>query len=73
MAWQIETLQLTDLSVFWQTFKEVIETQFPGYSKKVVRYFLEQIYSERAFALYLQTNQKTILIARDSDQMVRLS
>ncbi len=70
MDFTIEPITSPDISAFWRIFKEVLETQFPGYSKKVVRYFLEKVYSEKAFVLFLQTHQKDILVAKSGKDVI---
>ncbi len=70
MNWTIEPLSLLEMPAFWQTFKEVLETDFPGYTKKVIEYFLHYLYSEKSFAYYLQSGQKTILIARENKKII---
>jgi len=69
MDWDITELKVADIHSFWVLFKELLESEFPGYSKNIVRYFLQQIYSESTFTLYLQTKQKMILVAKHADEI----
>ncbi len=60
----IEKLQLKDLDDFWEVFSQTIRTDFPGYSPKVIDYFLTQMYSKYNFQQWLMTGWKIVLVVR---------
>lgn len=60
----IEQLQANDLEAFWQVFKKVLENDFPGYSQKVIDFFLYKAYSQANFRYWLETNWKIVFIAK---------
>jgi GNAT superfamily N-acetyltransferase len=68
--YKTEILLLAELHAFWLVFKEVLETEFPGYSKETVRNFLEKLYNESAFRYYLEHNLKTILVIKSEQEIV---
>ena len=70
MEFTYSKLALLDLHEFWLLFKEVLETEFPGYSPETVRLFLEKLYTEYSFKYYLENNQKTIILARYSKEII---
>lgn len=70
MDWIIEPLKTDDMHEFWSTFKDVLQSEFPGYTKKVVDHFLKNLYSERNFHYYLQTGQKSIFVAKINGTIV---
>lgn len=61
---KIEKLLFKDLSVFWQLFAQTIKQDFPGYSPKVVEYFLTRMYSQYNFQQWLMTGWKIVLAAK---------
>ena len=70
MDYQITLLTLSDLHPFWLLFKEVLETEFPGYSKDTVSNFLNKLYTEASYRYYLENDLKSILVARDNGEMI---
>ena len=56
--------------MFWPVFSEVINTQFPGYSKTVVKYLLERIYNQYAFDYWLKIGEKTVLVAKQAGKII---
>lgn len=59
-----EKLNLQELDLFWQVFEKVLSQDFPGYSQKVVDYFLEKLYNKASFNHWLNSGLKTVLIAK---------
>lgn len=60
---QIHHLDYTNLNNFHSLFSEILSTEFPGYSEKVVKYFLEKIYTRNAFSYWITQHSKTVFIA----------
>lgn len=55
---------------FWLVFAELLRTKFPGYSEKIIRYFLEKIYTQSSYVYWLENNMKTVLVAKDNEIIV---
>lgn len=70
MIYQIATLQLSDVHLFWPVFSRVLKSEFPGYTPKVVQYFLEKIYTQASYIYWLRNNLKTVLAAKDQEKIV---
>ncbi|MFA5136605.1 MAG: GNAT family N-acetyltransferase [Patescibacteria group bacterium] len=66
----IHTLDQHELDDFFLVFSQVLEDEFPKYTKKIVRYFLEKIYSLHNFRYWLTNQLKTILVAKDTEGMI---
>jgi GNAT superfamily N-acetyltransferase len=66
----IEKLQFRDLDSFWQVFSQLLQTDFPGYSKRVVDFFLNKIYIKDNFRQWLMTGWKIVLLAKRDGQAV---
>jgi ribosomal protein S18 acetylase RimI-like enzyme len=62
---KVSKLTYMQVSSFWQLFKEVLQSEFPGYSPKTIQYFLEKIYTEPTFRYYVRENLKTILVTTE--------
>lgn len=63
----IERLQLAELDSFFQIFSELLQKDFPVYSKAVINYFLIKTYSKSAYHYWLTTGWKIVLIAKNAD------
>lgn len=61
----VSPLPSREVDLFFPVFAQVLQTEFPQYTKNVVRYFLEKIYSRINFIYWLDNRLKTIFIARD--------
>jgi len=66
----IQLLNNSDLHEFWLLFKELLESDFPGYTKETVRNFLNNLYNEINFKYYLSNNLKSILVAKKNNEIV---
>lgn len=66
----VEKIQTKDLDNFWPVFSMVLSEGFPGYSKKVIDYFLQRIYTKVNFDYWLRYNYKIILVAKIENQLV---
>ena len=64
MEIKIEKLTFQDLDLFWQVFSKVLQTDFPGYTKAVVDYFLNKAYTRANFNYWLSTDWKIVLAAK---------
>lgn len=59
----ISLLSQQEIDQFLPIFAHILENEFPGYSKNVVRYFLEKIYTKINFEWWLSQKQKIIIAA----------
>lgn len=66
----VEKLNTQDLDPFLETFAAVLREAFPGYSQKIVDYFLQRIYTRANFDYWLRYNYKIILIAKTESRIV---
>ncbi len=66
----IRELQIHDVPEFWNLFSLVLSTEFPGYSKKVVNFFLKKLYTKTSFAYWLTKSIKIIFVAYIDDKLV---
>lgn len=57
----ISFLNKQDVNQFLPVFAQILETEFPGYTKNVVRYFLDKIYTKINFEWWLSQRQKIII------------
>jgi len=57
------------LNQFLPVFAHILENEFPGYSKNVVRYFLEKIYTKINFEWWMSQKQKIIIAATESENL----
>ncbi len=73
MNYQISKLQISELHTFWLLFKEVLENEFPGYTKETISTFLEKLYTESSYRYYLENNLKTILVVKDATAIIGFS
>jgi len=70
MEIEIEKLQVKDLNEFWEVFPQILEKDFPGYTKAVVDYFLNKVYTKINFNHWLTTGWKIVLIAKLNGKIV---
>ena len=70
MFYQISNLRKDEVKEFHQVFSEVLSSQFPGYTPKVIKYLLEKIYTESSFYYWLVNNSKTVLISKSNDLII---
>lgn len=66
----IHILDQHELDDFFRVFSCVLSDEFPKYTKKIVRYFLEKIYSVHNFRYWLTNNLKTILVAKNTEGII---
>ena len=70
MEVQIRPIRQQEISMFWDMFAQVLSTEFPGYSKKVVKFFLEKLYTRVSFGYWFAHSTKTFLAAAVNDTLV---
>ena len=61
---QIGIATQNDIGAFYPVFTGMLQSQFPGYSKKTVKYLLEKMYAPESFAYWIKYNIKTILLVK---------
>lgn len=66
----IEVLTVSGLDQFLNLFASVLRTEFPGYTPKVVKFFLEKIYTKNAFYYWLTNTLKTVFVAKSQEELV---
>jgi ribosomal protein S18 acetylase RimI-like enzyme len=59
----ISLLSRPEIDTFLPVFGSILANEFPGYTKNVVRYFLEKIYTKENFLWWHSQNQKIIIAA----------
>lgn len=69
----IEKLQLAELDSFFQIFSELLQKDFPGYSKAVINYFLIKAYNKSAYHYWLTTGWKIIFVAKKEGHIIGFS
>lgn len=62
---EIHAIHQTEVDRFWNLFVEILQSQFPGYSKKVLSFMTEKIYTRTAFIYWLSQSMKTVFVATD--------
>jgi len=60
----VEELQENEIIPFHNIFAKILKEGFPGYTPKIVDYFLSKIYTQNAFYLWLRDGWKTLLVAK---------
>ena len=70
MNYTIETLTTAEIPPFFILFKEILSTEFPGYSPDTIQLFLTKLYTEYNFSYYLEKNMKTIFIVKNNTEMI---
>ena len=70
MEIKIDKLQIKDLDEFWEVFSQVMRKDFPGYTKAVVDYFLNKIYTKYNFSHWLNVNWKSIFTAKFDNKII---
>jgi len=70
MNYSINQLKSDHTDLFWPIFSSVLQTQFPGYSKTVVSYLLEKVYTLYSFKYWIEHDEKTVLIANVENTIV---
>jgi ribosomal protein S18 acetylase RimI-like enzyme len=68
MEVKIEKLETKDLNEFWEVFSQILQNDFPGYTKAVVDYFLTKVYTKINFNHWLTTGWKIVLIAKNAKE-----
>lgn len=66
----VEKLLLSEVKAFWVVFRQILESDFPGYSKETTQLFLEKYYSEANYRYFLEHSLKTILVAKFESQII---
>lgn len=70
MSFLVEKLSIQEVDSFWHVFKDVLSKDFPGYSNEVVNYFLTKLYNRASFHYWLNSNFKTVLVAKENDKII---
>jgi len=66
----ITPLTYAELPSFFPVFSSVLSNEFPSYSKKTVRYLLEEMYTPTNFTYWLKNRLKTIFVAKNEAQTI---
>lgn len=64
MGFIISKLSPQELAVFIPVFSQILRTEFPEYTPKIISYFLEKIYTEANFSYWLASGTKTVFVAK---------
>ena len=67
---EIRAIDQTEVDNFWNLFVAILETQFPGYTKKVLSFMTEKVYTRTAFIYWLSQSMKTVFLVTDSKEPV---
>lgn len=70
MQVEIRSITHSEVDVFWKLFAEILLTQFPGYSPKVLTFMLEKMYTRNSFIYWLNHEIKTVFLAYVEDKPV---
>ena len=60
---EITSINHTDVDIFWHLFADVLHSEFPGYSKKVLKFMTEKMYTRNSFMYWLDHSMKTVFLA----------
>ncbi len=63
-------LEQKDIKEFWNLFAQILKNDFPGYSPKVIDYFLNQVYTPTNFAYWLTINWRSVFLAKARGKIV---
>lgn len=67
---EIRAIDQTEIDPFWNLFVEILQTQFPGYTKKVLRFMIEKIYTRTSYIYWLNKSMKTVFLATDNNSAI---
>lgn len=70
MKININSITHSEVDIFWNLFVEILESQFPGYSKKVITFMVEKIYSRNFFIYWLNHSIKTVFLVYADNKAV---
>lgn len=59
----IRTIKNQEINTFWDLYADILSTEFPGYSKNIVQFFLEKLYTRASYAYWIAHSMKIILLA----------
>ena len=65
----ISLLSKQEIDSFLPVFAHILENEFPGYTKNVVRYFLDKIYTKINFEWWTSQKQKIIIAATENESI----
>ncbi len=69
MSCEISILKKEDVGGFYPIFVQAIKTTFPCYSQQMTEFFINKIYTPANFIYWLNNNLKTIIIAKEKDEL----
>lgn len=70
MMINIEFLKQNEVSEFCQVFNKLLIADFPGYSKKVIDFLLNKVYTPQAFAYWLTIGWRPVILAKVNNKIV---
>lgn len=70
MNYSIQKLDQNNVDKFYLTFRDILSSEFPGYTPKVITYLLKKIYSLYAYEYWIRNTLKTVLIAKINNEIV---
>jgi ribosomal protein S18 acetylase RimI-like enzyme len=66
----ISTLSYSNVDAFYPVYNLVLKTEFPGYKPGVIDFLLNRMYNVSNLRMWIQSGDKIILIAKDSEKIV---
>ncbi|PIS09133.1 hypothetical protein COT75_03110 [Candidatus Beckwithbacteria bacterium CG10_big_fil_rev_8_21_14_0_10_34_10] len=70
MTVRIEKLIYKDFEEFYKLYSLTLENDFPGYTKPVIDYFLNKIYTREALINWLSSGWKIVFIAKNQEKIL---
>jgi len=70
LSFKINLLEVKKVDLFWDVFKELLQTSFPGYTQEVVNFFLQDIYSKNSFINWVLSKWKIVFIAEQKENVI---
>ena len=66
----IHALSSQDIDQFYPVFTSVLNTEFPGYTREVIYYLFNRIYTRDTLKFWVQRKEKIIIGAFENDSIV---
>lgn len=60
---EIYSIGQSEVDAFWGLFAEVLQAEFPGYTKKVLHFMIDKVYTRNAYQYWLSQSMKTVFLA----------
>lgn len=70
MNYTVTILTQKEVDDFYDVFQDVLKTEFPGYTPRVVKHLLDKIYTRYAYAYWIRNASKRVMIAKKDDEIV---